>query len=601
MHGPEIVSTSCHRRLIQSTKINNSQAASADGVVHWVVQGSTTMRMDKFSRLIMTSAIIFGAALVACDDGVDPVDSGLDDAGETDAGDTDADLEDDPPDGDLETPDSDLEENDGDIEEVDSGEGDADEEPPVELTWGECDLSEWPVGYPPPAAGVECTLIQAPLDYDDPDDDTIWLTVARHSARNNPGREAVFIIAGGPGGTSVAESGMMSQVIPDVLDRFDLVYLDQRGTGGSNYLGCPRDIYELEDLEDCGDSHAGRDLNRYRTLDAAHDFDFVRRAMGYEQISLIGGSYGVRLALEIIRQHEDIVNMTVLAGVMTPDTDWLGDGLTFFGRGIDLLIEECAGSEACTAASPNLERALDTWREALREEPRPIVFEGYGADVEDEGFFLYVLSRLIGEASFRARIPRAIHDAVHGDTDGWNDLMSNAVGIRVTDGGAWTPTFRSSGFAPELPRNWFSLGDFISWGVYMTVLCGEYLPSTGGIDSLYEIVNRERWPNDNLAFSASACPHWGVDPIDEELLQPVVSDVPSLLVSGQFDINTIPEWGDHAAESLSNSTHIVVPHATHLTLWDNCPAQIASDFLLADGDAAVLDTSCLAEIGEPSW
>lgn len=552
------------------------------------------MRRNVFSSFFIVLIVLASrVVLVACDtgEGGEP-DADLG-APDSDHEPSDGDIE--APDGDVEVPDGDSSVPDGDLEVTD---GDVDDEPRVELEWGDCDLSEWPPGYPPPAEGVQCTLIEAPLDYENPDDETIWLTVARHPARNDPGQEAVFVIAGGPGGTSVSQSGSMPYAIPGLLDRFDLVYLDQRGTGGSNRIGCP-DIYELEDLEACGDANEARELNHFRSVNAAHDFELVSRAMGYERISLIGGSYGVRLALEIVRQHEDIVHMAVLSGVMSPDTDWLGAGSTFFDRGVDMLVDECSGSDACLAVSPNLESDLDSWRQALREGPRPINIEGHGATVEDEGLYLYVLARMVGEASLRSRVPRAIHDAMEGDTAGWNRLMTDTLGIRVSDDGEWTA--KSLGRELELPRSWYALGDFIAWGIYMTVLCGEYLPNSGGIEEINDILDEQQWPNDNLAFCATACPHWQVDPISEELRQPVVSDVASLLVSGQYDINTISEWGDHTAETLSNSTHIVVPHATHLSLWGECPARIVTDFLLADGDPAVVDTSCLETIPEPSW
>jgi hypothetical protein len=74
-----------------------------------------------------------------------------------------------------------------------------------------------------------------------------------------------------------------------------------------------------------------------------------------------------------------------------------------------------------------------------------------------------------------------------------------------------------------------------------------------------------------------------------------------LLLNGDLDLDTFPEWGAHAAATLPRAVNLVVPYATHSTMSIPCVQKIMSAFLLADGDAARVDRACLAELRAPSW
>ena len=93
--------------------------------------------------------------------------------------------------------------------------------------------------------------------------------------------------------------------------RRDLVFVDQRGTGGSNALTCPfygppQDVQSyfgpflpVEKVRECRDRLARTaDLSQYTTSSSVEDLEEVRVALGYQQVNLIGGSYGTRLAME---------------------------------------------------------------------------------------------------------------------------------------------------------------------------------------------------------------------------------------------------------------------------------------------------------------
>ena len=91
----------------------------------------------------------------------------------------------------------------------------------------------------------------------------------------------------------------------------------------------------------------------------------------------------------------------------------------------------------------------------------------------------------------------------------------------------------------------------------------------------------------------AACAEWPRRETPDGAGEPVVSDVPALLLSGAYDPATAPRWGTVAARTLSNSVHVTIP-AAH-TADAPCVDRILGEFL---DRAAVqgLDTSCVGEM-----
>ncbi|WP_426700535.1 alpha/beta hydrolase [Rhodanobacter sp. Col0626] len=62
-------------------------------------------------------------------------------------------------------------------------------------------------------------------------------------------------------------------------------------------------------------ANPGKDLSGYDIGEFAADVDDLRRALGYDRISLFGGSFGSQWSLAVMRLHPDIVARAVLSGV----------------------------------------------------------------------------------------------------------------------------------------------------------------------------------------------------------------------------------------------------------------------------------------------
>ena len=99
---------------------------------------------------------------------------------------------------------------------------------------------------------------------------------------------------------------------------------------------------------------------------------------------------------------------------------------------------------------------------------------------------------------------------------------------------------------------------------------------------------------------SEACSVWPAAQIDDAYREAVSSDVPALILSGEFDPVTPPRWGEQAAQTLSNSRHIVAPGTGHGATVVGCVPKLIEEFI-ETGSAEDLDTTCLEKHERPPF
>lgn len=187
---------------------------------------------------------------------------------------------------------------------------------------------------------IELWRIDVPENRQRADSNAISLAFLRvRSQLADPG-PPVFFLAGGPGGSGI--DIMRSHLrgggtwYMNMLGG-DLVAIDQRGVGQSQPNLETDTSFDLP-LETPGDRQAmlaqmrqvcreeaarwrarGVDLTGYTTVESADDIDAVRQTLGYDRITLWGGSYGSHLALATLRRHEAHIARLLLSGPEGPD------------------------------------------------------------------------------------------------------------------------------------------------------------------------------------------------------------------------------------------------------------------------------------------
>ena len=239
---------------------------------------------------------------------------------------------------------------------------------PVETTasldWALCD--EQLTGGAP----KECATLVVPLDHTEPDGETIDLAVARVVSSGEDRIGSLVFNPGGPGASGVEFLNQVAVFTPaEVAQRFDLVSFDPRGVGASTSIQCDFEIDDnvtllaagdddgwaalvAESEAAAGDCDAGslRLAGFAGTNNAARDLDLLRAALGDEQLSYVGYSYGTRLGATYAELFPDNVRALVLDAAVKPTNDLFEVGLgqaTGFDRALENFAAACDADEDC--------------------------------------------------------------------------------------------------------------------------------------------------------------------------------------------------------------------------------------------------------------
>jgi pimeloyl-ACP methyl ester carboxylesterase len=194
-----------------------------------------------------------------------------------------------------------------------------------------------------PAAGQECATLQVPLDYRQPTGRRIDLAVTRLRSAQPALRHGVLLLnAGGPGSEVRGVVALFALLLPrSVLDRYDLLGLDPRGTGASTPLSCglappqAATVLPLEqpggfeattafvrDIADRCATQAGDLLPHISTANMARDMDRLRHALGEPKLSYLGYAQGTYLGAVYASLFPRRLDRMVLDSAVAPGGQW---------------------------------------------------------------------------------------------------------------------------------------------------------------------------------------------------------------------------------------------------------------------------------------
>ena len=416
---------------------------------------------------------------------------------------------------------------------------------------------------------------------------TIELYVVRIQGKHrflNP--DPVIYLSGGPGGSATRATQRFVDDARFLYNDRDLILFDQRGIGGSKpRLECSEyrhgraelrhlDItpeekinWRVEALIDCRKTLAaeeGIDLDTYNSASTAADVVDIASAMGYESFNLYGASYGTVLALTIMRDFPANIRSVVLDGVLPLQVNHYHSLYANQEATLEKLFRQCNADPECSKRYPNLEEIL--WGAVDRYNAEPFKLRYYDRFADDtferdfDGRF--VVARVV--SSLRSErwipyVPFLINEIADGN-------------VAVADGWA-RPIYE--------PR----LEPIDNTAASVAMSCYSFGPTMD-----HDILASDReahrmFYNPKIPLLIPAlCDWWQKMPVDPIEDKPVVSDIPTLLLSGQFDPVTPPEWAAVAAETLSNSYSFVMPMAGHGVGFDVPCAQHLMKKFLAEPD-----------------
>lgn len=434
---------------------------------------------------------------------------------------------------------------------------------------------------------VECARVRVREKFDDQASRPININVLIARASTPSGAEPIFFFTGGPGSAASESAAYLAREFDEARQTRDLVFIDQRGTGGSSRLQCPRPaeaarriapMFDEAETRAClADLSRQADLSRYTTTDAARDVDVVRNAAGYDRIHLHGSSYGTRVAWLYAALYPHAVRSMILHGPAPPDFRLPLP----FARGLDAALEgvvtDCESDADCRSRYPRVRQDLQRTFDGVRERPAAVTLD------ERTGLTVHA-SFGIGEVS-----------------EGLRYLLYTPGGARRVPGllraaaaGDYTPLARAA--AEERRRN-----ESLNRGMYLSVTCAEDLPFITETD-LEEATAGTRLGDYRVRQQQRACAVWPRgDALPDAFFLPL--EVPALLLVGEHDPATPPAVAERGMSLLPNGRLVVIPHAAHAFGGlgiEGCLARVMHTFV-ARGRAADVDASCVAAARRPPF
>ena len=450
------------------------------------------------------------------------------------------------------------------------------------LEWGDCwfDAPLWrPVHcgrlHTAPEAGKEPDRFALPVVYLP---QWFWL-------RSGP---PVQYIAGGPGGAAWLEPGNIGFWLDWVEETRwggDLVLYDQRGVGLSEpALACPelqalrRELLPLplpteeayrrvrEATRACHDRiiASGMDLRRFTSVANATDAIDLMRVMGLEQWDLYAVSYGTRVALEMMRRAPQHLRAVVLDSPYPPEVNPELSDAWLLQRSLELFSRICELADECTETpetlNEELERAFErVERELIRLSVRDPATGSDIAVVYDHEDLAWLLFDAMYQWDAIPRLPESVRALAEGRLDAhMRGLIQDGVEALLDDA-------VSDAVASSVDCHDAGPVDLRDAGRQL-----EYYPRTAEI-------KRFDW-------QYHACRFWASGESPATFRQPVSSEVPTLLLAGEFDPVTPPDWAESAADRLQNGHLFVFPAVGHGVLDSHvCAADLVRAFLADPG------------------
>ena len=422
---------------------------------------------------------------------------------------------------------------------------------PVELEWVECD-------------GLECATLEVPLDYDEPDGDTIEIEMIRQPAPD-PARRigSIFFNPGGPGGSGLEYLRIAVLTLPaEIGQRFDLVSFDPRGVGDSTAFDCDLDVDDstvlLEEGDDAGweallatneqllagcPDEATAITPYLGTNNAARDLDRMRAAVGDEGLTYVGFSYGTRLGATYAELFPSNVRALVLDAAVLPSSD-----LFELGR------EQAAGFDR---AFENFAAACDADPDCPLQELGPTfeVFRAVEAEIREVGSFTTEdPERMLTPSEFYGGILASLYSVAS-----WPLLAEGLFTAETLADGTILQLLGDSLTGRQPDGSYSNINE-----ANLAINCADD-PARPDPDEVRRVVADAASSTEYFADALRAGTGclFVADPIDPLVIGPAVGAPPIVVIGNTGDPATPYEWSEALADQLDSAVLFTVEAEGH--------------------------------------
>lgn len=387
---------------------------------------------------------------------------------------------------------------------------------------------------------ADCGTLIVPENRGDPNSRLIALPILRiRSTSSNPA-PPIFDLGGGPGASNMGFSR-----VSWFIENHDIVTLGFRGVDGSVLLDCPEISAHIKNLpgdmlsdaalnqmaasySQCAQrlQNEGVDLAGYTVIEMIDDIETARKALEYDQINLLSGSFGTRLAMLYSWKYPSSVHRSAMIAVNPPGHFVYQPEVV--DQQIDYYATLCAKDPKCSARTGDL---AQTMREVAHNLPDRWL--GFPLDA---GMIKAASFESLAHTTEAAMVFDVWLAASQGDYSGMV-LLTLAGPMMFAESTVWGDNAAKGA----------SIGDFD--------FSRDYSQEMNPPDS---IIGSPR------SILAEAWAGWPANSIPQEYTQVQTSDIETLMVSGSIDLHTPAEAAtEELLPAFSRGQHIILSEFGH--------------------------------------
>lgn len=473
-----------------------------------------------------------------------------------------------------------------------------------------------------------CGVLERPLDPARRSGPRIGISFRWLEASRRARGPALVAVEGGPGYPSTGSRVEFRTVFGPLLRTRDLLLVDNRGTGGSDLIDCPRlqrysgdtsaarfprlvaaCARRIERRHALPEGSASRAADLFSTAYSVRDLTAVIRAMRLGRVDMFGDSYGTFFVQAFMARHPGLLNSVTLDSpypVRKLDPWYASSGEV----AREAMNAACARDAGCAAAGGNAYERLGRLLARLRERP----ISGRTRDADGS--------------------PVRVRFGVRAVLDMVQDAASDPTLYRELD-----PSVRAALAGDDVPLirlvaqsqsylHGAGPADYFSNGLYWAVACLDYpqLYAMGSSPAQRRAQLEARLPSapasafapftvpewlrmSNYSQPYTGCLDWPRPAAPEPAVPPrprrLPASVPLLLVGGDLDsLTPIADARDFAPElaarqrvvTLANSTHVTSQGYTNLLVAASCAQRIIREFIRAPKRLDSLNARCAPRI-----
>jgi pimeloyl-ACP methyl ester carboxylesterase len=405
---------------------------------------------------------------------------------------------------------------------------------------------------------------------------------------------AIAVIAGGPGQSAVAAApfiadGKFAKGLSVLRDEYDLLFVDNRGMGGSHPFTCDlaprahpgnyfRQLWPDALLSACrAKSAATSNPDFYNTINAVDDLDDVRAALGYNRLVLDGSSYGTFFSFVAMRRHPDRIESVILDAAYAPHFQPLPGAPAGAQIALDDLVVKCRRDAVCNSHFPAFAQHFYALVRRFDRGPIAVPVKRAGTKrVEtvllSKEVFVDRLRQVLYDPENASSIPYVVERAYHADYGPLGRVV-NVVSL--------------------------GLAQALNWGAFLSYSCADEVPFISEAEVHAEAA-RSFARDLRVRAQQKACTIWHVSPAPRSLNDAVRSVAPVLIVSGSDDPATPPRYAAAALHYLPNAKQVVVRGAGHAT-QTACTQRLIVQFVRARSVKGLDVSRCTAAFEVPHF